>query len=179
MDNSAVLLSFTDVAIEELSTIKRYNCNEKKYGVVKYPAVVKKHNEHMGGVELFVMLMALSKFDHKGVKWYQLRLLWAFILATINIWHLYCRNADQHRVPRREQPDLLRFATSISATLIEVNKSPPAISQKCGWPSGETLQFTDDDRSLIQQRQILAASNVLDAARSDRVEYFLEHNEPK
>ena len=176
IDNSAVLLSSTH---EPPSTTKRYNCKEKKYVNVKYPALVKEYSEHMGGVNLFDMLMALYKVDHKSVKWCRRVFLWALNLATTNSWLLYRRHADQHGVPRKKPPDLLRFTTRISAALTEVNDFPPAISRKSGRPSGKTSQFTGDDRNSIQQRQRLAATNALDAVRFDGVEHFPEHSKPK
>jgi len=71
LDSSAVQLSATHVGVEPLSTIKRWDRKQKKYVQVTCPAIVREYNQHMGGVDLFDMLMALYKVDHKSRKWYR------------------------------------------------------------------------------------------------------------
>ena len=71
MDNSAVQFSSLHTALEPMCTIKRWDRKLRKYTDVKCPAIVKEYNEFMGGVDLFDMLMALYKVDHRSAKWYR------------------------------------------------------------------------------------------------------------
>jgi hypothetical protein len=43
----------------------------------------------MGGTDLFDMLMALYRVEHRSTKWYMRIFLWALHTAAINSWNLY------------------------------------------------------------------------------------------
>jgi len=64
LDNSAVQLSSTHAEVEPTSTLRRWDKKQHKYVQVPCPAIMREYNEHMGGVDLFDMLMSL----YKGIK---------------------------------------------------------------------------------------------------------------
>ena len=71
LDNSSVQLSSSHTAVEPITTIRCWDEKQHKYVDIPCPAIVKEYNEHMGGVDLFHMLMTLYKVDHKSPKWYR------------------------------------------------------------------------------------------------------------
>ena len=114
LDNSSVQLSSTHTAMEPMTSIKRWDRKQHKYVNIPCPAFVKEYNEHMGGVDLFDMLMSLYKVDHKNPKWYRRIFLWALNLAVVNGWLLYHWHAERKNQPKREQLDLVELTTIIS-----------------------------------------------------------------
>src|SRR6218665_3148052 len=53
--------STTALPIHPMSTIKRWDRLQRKYVDVSYPAIVEEYNDHMGGADLFDMLMSLYR----------------------------------------------------------------------------------------------------------------------
>ena len=148
LDNSAVQLSSTHAAVEPMSTLRRWDKKQHKYVQVPCPAIVRESNEHMGGVDLFDMLMSLYKVDHKSNKWYRRIFFWVLHVvnvlhvAVVNGWILYKRHFKQYGTPLREQLSLLDFTTSVSQALINVNKLPPAVAAvKRGRPTSKAVQY--------------------------------------
>ena len=190
LDSSAVQLSSTHVAIQPKSTIKRWDKKQRKHVEVECPAIVKEYNEHMGGVDLFDMLMALYKMDHKSRTWYRRIFFWVLNVATVNGWILYRRYAKQNNVPVKDQLDLVAFTCSISEYLVQVDKLPPILVRiRPGRPRASTAEAeatpaeSDDDVisdgegiSAAKKRRVIA-SNV--AGRYDNLGHFPVHSEPK
>ena len=111
-DNSAVQLSSAHTALEPVTTVQRWDRKAHKHVNVNCPAIVKEYNEHMGGVDLFDMLMSLYKVDHKTAKWYRHIFLWALNVAVINGWLLYRRHSQQLQQPTRLQQDPVQFTAT-------------------------------------------------------------------
>lgn len=63
LDKSAAQLFSTHAAMESMSTLHSWNKNQHKYVQAPCPAIV-----HIGGVDLFDMLMSLYKVDHRSNK---------------------------------------------------------------------------------------------------------------
>jgi len=192
MDSSAVQLASTHVAVQPMSTIQRWDRLQRKYVDVSCPAIVKEYNEHMGGVDLFDMLMSLYKLDHKSCKWYRRIFLWVLNVAVVNGWLLYRRHAQQKSVPGRDQLDLLDFTASISEGLICEQKLPPVLARKCpgrpsrshdvedtstgGAESGADAEQEEPENPTRKRRRIIAAKV---HGRYDNVGHFPEHCEKK
>ena len=70
-DNKIVQLTSTITGVNPVKQVKRWDRKEKKYIQVNCPAIVVDYNQHMGGVDLFDMLMSLYRLDHKSKKWYK------------------------------------------------------------------------------------------------------------
>jgi hypothetical protein len=185
LDSSAVQLSSTHAAIEPMTSLKRWDRKQHKYVDVPCPAVVKEYNSHMGGVDLFDMLMALYRVDHKSPKWYRRVFLWALNLAVVNGWILYRRHMIQKNRRQCDQLDLIEFTASVSESLVKANKLPAAVVRKRGRPSldsdsSNAATSTEDSMSAKRpQKRMVQTSNVNTAARFDSVGHFPAHSEPK
>ena len=133
--NSAVQLASTHSELQPMSTVRRWDRKQHKYVDVDCPAIVTEYNEHMGGVDLFDMLMSLYKVDHKSTKWYRRIFLWTLNLGVVNGWLVYKRHATQLMLPKREQMDLIKFTAGVGEALVQQNKLPPALTRRRGRPS--------------------------------------------
>lgn len=184
LDNSAVQLSSTHTAVEPMTSLKRWDRKQHKYVDISCPAVVQEYNSHMGGVDLFDMLMSLYRVDHKSLKWYRRIFLWALNLAVVNGWLLYCRHMTQKNRRQCDQLDLIEFTASVSESLIKENKLPAAVVRKRGRPSlddsstsGTSTQ--DSVAAKRPQKRMVQPSDVNSAARFDNIGHFPAHSEPK
>lgn len=70
LNRSIVNISSTLFLVFPLSSLSRYDKSLIKTISIDYPNIVKIYNTKMGGVDLFDMLMALYRLDHKSKKWY-------------------------------------------------------------------------------------------------------------
>jgi len=138
MDRSTVQLLATHVAVQPLSTLWRWDWKNQKYVQVPCPAIVHEYNQHMGGVDLFDMLMALYKVDHKSTKWYRCIFFWVLNVTFVNGWLLYKQHCEQYSTPPNEQLNLLKFTCSISQSLVSAHKLPPSLTQKRRDQPGKT-----------------------------------------
>ncbi|XP_064088812.1 piggyBac transposable element-derived protein 3-like, partial [Macrobrachium nipponense] len=88
-DNSIVTILSTDVGVEPICKVERYDKEAKKKVPVQCPNVINKYNSHMGGIDKNDMLVHLYKTPFKA-KWYYMR-QFAYILDLIicNAWILY------------------------------------------------------------------------------------------
>lgn len=184
MDSSAVQLSSTHISLEPLSTTKRWDRKCKKYIEVPCPAIVKEYNQHMGGVDLFDMLMSLYKVDHKSNKWYRRVFFWALNLAVVNGWLLYRRHCSQKNIPKRNQYDLVKFTASISEALIHEQKLPPELVRKRGRPLSSTSAVNTSSAEQIditERPKKRLVSTVISGkeSRYDNVGHFPVRAEPK
>eukprot|EP00794_Sanderia_malayensis_P002774 gene2774-3210_t len=90
---------------------------------VECPNVIKRYNKSMGGVDLADMLIALYRTRMKTKRWSSL----IFHSVDIaNAWLLYCRYANQLKIPKAKQLSLLGFISEISQSLIKAEKASPA-----------------------------------------------------
>ena len=112
-DNRAVQISSLHVGIEPVKEVKRWDNKTKKFVEVPCPAAVDEYNTNMGGVDLFDMLAAMYRVDHKSRKWYRRIFYWALNVACVNGWVLYRRHCSQLSVPKK---DVLRAGNGIVAS---------------------------------------------------------------
>jgi hypothetical protein len=140
----------------------------------------------MGGVDLFDMLMALYKVDHKSRKWYHRIFFWSFNVAMMNGWLLYKRHCQQKGIP---MSDLLKFTTTVSQSLIMDNKVPQGLSlaKRRGRPSRSKAAVTEGPSTSAQdaettERPMKKARRVLlvnETCRFDMVGHLPGHCETK
>lgn len=187
MDSSAVQLSSTHVSIEPMSKVKRWYRNQKKHVEIDCPAIVKEYNDHMGGVDLFDMLMSLYWLDHKSCKWYCRIFFWVLNVAIVNGWILYRRHTGQKGTLRKNQLSLLEFASTISESLVIEQKLPPLLARKGpGRPvrflhslkimNKEKYQNEEQHPDTKKKRKITVVNL---SGRFDNIGHFPVHEEPK
>jgi hypothetical protein len=189
LDSSTVQLSATHVGVEPLSTIKRWDRKQKKYIQLPCPAIVREYNQHMGGVDLFDMLLALYKCDHKSKKWYRRIFLWSLNVAVVNGWLLYKRHCQQLGITISEQYDLLKFTTTVSQSLLMDNKLPPSLSAKrrgrpCRSQSTASIQSSTaaelhEETSDLLMKKTRRVLTVNETSRFDLIGHLPVHSEPK
>lgn len=115
-DNKPVLLSSTYVSDEPVSEISRYS-NEKKQRVsIPCPKIVKDYNQHMGGVDLADMLIALYRTGLKSRKWYMNIFSQLIDICVNNAW-LMSRRDHQLLKINEKHPTLKHLRHSIAKSL--------------------------------------------------------------
>lgn len=87
-DNKSVQMLSTLANDQPLTSCKRWNAQEKQLIEIQRPAMISEYNKHMGGVDLFDMLMELYKINHKSTKWYRRIAYWCIGAAVVNAWLL-------------------------------------------------------------------------------------------
>ena len=117
-----------------MDSIERYDRKQKKVLKINYPNIDKLYNKNKGGVDLFDMLMALYRLDHKSKKWYKRIFLWAVNLCILNGWLTYKRQCVLHKVPKKGILCLLDFSVAVSGQLMHVNHVI-SVAKKRGRPS--------------------------------------------
>jgi hypothetical protein len=132
-DNRAVQVSSTHIGIKPAKMVKRWD-KARKFTEVPCPAAVAKYNSHMGGVDLFDMLAAMYRVDHKNRKWYRRVFYWILNVTCVNSWILYRRHCHQNGVPQKDVMDLLAFVAKIALCLIMCNKPAALPERKRGRP---------------------------------------------
>jgi len=178
-DNRAVQVSATHAAIHPIRILKRWDNKDKKFVEVQCPAAITEYNSHMGGVDLFDMLSAIYRIDHKSVKWYRRIFYWALNVACINSWILYKRHCSQLAVAEKDYLDLLGFVTQVSQCLIVANKPTAPLARKRGRPSSYASQEeeTGDSDEARDKRKFTSAP--LPEIRLDNVGHLPLHTTEK
>ena len=88
-DNKSVLAASNFLSINPIVDVKRWDKKAKKYIHVPRPNIVGKYNRAMGGTDLYDMLMALYKVDHKSRKWYRCVFFWILSTCAVQGWLYY------------------------------------------------------------------------------------------
>lgn len=193
-DSKAVQLSSTLSSLHPVSTVKRWDKKTRTYVDVPCPAIVNNYNQYMGGVDLFYMLMALYRTDHRSQKWYRRIFYWAIHLSVVNGWLLYRRHCEQKKSPRAQILSILQFTANISESLIKECNVPLTIQKKRGRPSRQgSIDAFDGERSECEgedgsnsdvdhhqpKKRNFAQHDPATNVRNDDVGHFAEHAEPK
>ena len=178
-DNRAVQISSSHVGVEPVTMVKRWDSKAKKHVEVPCPASVTEYNTNMGGVDLFDMLAALYRVDHKGRKWYKRILYWVLNVACVNGWILYRRHCSQLSVPRKDVLDLLAFVTNISQCLIVLNKQAPPLQRKRGRPTTEAAMSEDSHDENTPTRKATVHPTPSAEIRLDNTGHLPDHKATK
>ena len=178
-DNRAVQISSAHVGIEPVTMVKRWDNRARKFVEVPRPAAVTEYNTNMGGVDLFDMLAAMYRVDHKSRKWYRRLLYWALNVACVNGWILYRRHCSQLSVPKKDVLDLLGFVARISQCLIMINKRAPPLQRKRGRPSTEAAATDEEPEEETPRQKRAVQPTPLTEIRLDNVGHLPEHKSVK
>lgn len=116
-DRKDVILASSFVGKEPVSSVMRYNKEEKKKVAIPCPAVVKKYNQHMGGVDKMDMLVALYRTEYRTHKWYMAVFSQILDICVCNAW-LYKK---RHQ---RKSMRLKDFRWEVARSLLEAGKAP-------------------------------------------------------
>ena len=127
-DNKNVTMLSSDVGVEPLAKVKRYDRNAKKRIEVPCPNVIKEYNGKMGGIDKSDMLTHLYKTPMRARRWYMRLFGYILDLCICNAWILYKRDC----VAMGEKPmplknfrlDVSRFARCHKAMTRITRTSP-------------------------------------------------------
>nr|XP_053657049.1 piggyBac transposable element-derived protein 3-like [Cherax quadricarinatus] len=90
--NKVVTLVTSDVGVNPVSLVERYNKDTKTKTHFQCPAVIKNYNANMGSIDKSNMLVHLYKTPMKSKRWYMRLFAYVLDLSVVNAWLLYCRD---------------------------------------------------------------------------------------
>ena len=91
-DNKNVTVLSSDVGVEPMAKVKRYDRSAKKKVDVPCPRVIKEYNGKMGGIDKSDMLTHLYKTPMRARRWYMRLFGYIIDLCVCNAWLLYKRD---------------------------------------------------------------------------------------
>lgn len=124
-DSKAVTLASTCTGCEPVENVQRWSKAEKKYVTVSCPAVVRRYNQCMGGVDVCDQLMEAYRTFIKTRKWTLKVIIHMLDLVCVNSWLQYRVDCKNSEVPRKDILQLLDFRMSIGEALISSPKGKP------------------------------------------------------
>ena len=136
-DNRSVRVLTNMASVNPIGTVQRWDKKQKKYIEVPIPDMITQYNQHMGGVDLLDMLIALYRIHLRSRKWYH-RILFNFLdLALVNSWFTYRLESIKNGIDKREIDTLLQFKVKVlsnsfmlSATVLYTYKANAKIREK-------------------------------------------------
>ena len=128
-DNKNVTLLSTDVGVEPLASVKRFDRAAKKKVPVPCPRVIDNYNGKMGGIDKSDMLTHLYKSPMRARRWYMRLFGYALDLCVCNAWILYkrdCKALGEDPTPLKNfRLDISRFARCQKAMVTRVTRTTP------------------------------------------------------
>ncbi|XP_051971544.1 piggyBac transposable element-derived protein 2-like [Xyrauchen texanus] len=130
-DNRSVTLLSDYTGAHPVTEVDRWDRKQKIITKVPCPAVVKKYNKNMGGVDLLDSLLALYRIKIRSKKWYH-RLVFHFLdMIIVTTWLLYRRDCEGTDMRKDEHMKLYTFKSYIAEALCKSGKS---LERKKGRP---------------------------------------------
>uniref|UniRef100_A0A3B3QTZ4 PiggyBac transposable element-derived protein domain-containing protein n=1 Tax=Paramormyrops kingsleyae TaxID=1676925 RepID=A0A3B3QTZ4_9TELE len=118
-DDKCVNLMSNACGIKPLSTVKRWSKEAHAEVAVPCPSLIHAYNQHMGGIDLFDMLVHMYKTPTKSRRWYFPLFGYILDLCISNSWLIYKRDCAL----LNEKPiSLKRFRLAVGHCLRQVNK---------------------------------------------------------
>ena len=124
-DTRAVTLISSFAGREPIDEVKRWNKKQKQHIMVQRPYIIKCYNKCMGGIDLVDACMARFKYPVKSRRWY-IYLFWhSIMIALVNAWMLYRRDATLLGIAKNEQLSQRQFQSQVASALIHVRTARP------------------------------------------------------
>ncbi|KAJ8937836.1 hypothetical protein NQ314_011697 [Rhamnusium bicolor] len=144
-DNKCVTIASTYTDAYPVGKIKRFCKSEAGKMDVTCPQMIKDYNQHMGGVDLADMLVALYRTELRTHRWYLTIFSQMLDICVNNSWLLYRRDLD---VKSKPMP-LKEFRKSVATSLLTKNPKrgrPSAQERATKTITNPTIRPTDDIR---------------------------------
>lgn len=165
-DTKVVTLVSSYVGHRPIETKERYDKKKKTRVKVKCPQIVKHYNDHMGGVDLADMLVALYRTQFRTHRYYLAIFSQILDVAVNNAWLLYRRDFLSGRTDAKEKPvTLKKFRLQIAESLSYKNKR--------GRPSATA---PTPQKKIIRKPK---ATRPIDDVRLDRYDHFPQYTNKK
>ncbi|XP_068208588.1 piggyBac transposable element-derived protein 3-like [Palaemon carinicauda] len=91
-DNSVVTILSTDVGVNPMGTVERYDRAQKKKVPIPCPSAIQMYNNRMGGIDKSDMLTHLYKTPFRAKRYYMRLFAYLLDLIICNAWILYKRD---------------------------------------------------------------------------------------
>lgn len=140
-DSRAMTLASTSTGASPVEPVKRWSKQEKKYIDVPAPAIVRRYNACMGGVDICDQLLEYYRIAIKTRKWTLKVSLHMIDLSLANCWMEYSDACRANAVPQRDTMDLLDFRLAVAEALCSKPKRKRS----------EAAEEVDDSNGQIQQ----------------------------
>lgn len=118
MDNKAVHLLSSNSAIEPIDLCERWSKKQKKIIKVPRPAVVRKYNMNMGGIDSANRFNSVCPMRSRTNKWTIRMMLHFTDLAVSNAWVQYQENKIEKNIRKKDIRQLRSFKLSLGEQLI-------------------------------------------------------------
>lgn len=149
-DNKNVTVLSSDVGVEPVGNVKRYDRNKKKRVEVPCPNVIKQYNGKMGGIDKSDMLTHLYKTPMRARRWYMRLFAYALDLCVCNAWILYKRDCQAMRedpMPLKQfRLDISRFARCQKTLGSRITRASPDQPMPIPRPGYRAQLPTDQQR---------------------------------
>jgi len=134
-DNKPVHMISSYCSVGNMTSCRRWSRQKRKHIDVPMPEIVGEYNQHMGGVDLTDMFLALYRIAVKSKKWYSPIVHYCFNVAIVDGWILYKRHMIQHGKTKKQCMGLKDFQCQIACALTKASKK---IQRKRGRPSNDS-----------------------------------------
>lgn len=135
-DSKSVTIASTCTGASPVESVKRWSKKTKEYIDVPSPAVVRRYNSFMGGVDVCDQLVEYYRISIKTKKWTLKVSLHMPDLSLVNAWMEYREACRRNGMKRRETMELLEFHLAIGEALC-------ASPKRCRSDDGEARGLPD------------------------------------
>ena len=145
-DKKAVQLISKYIGIEPIDEVERWSKSTGKMITVSRTKIVKVYDSAMGGVDLFNMLQALYRLDHKSRRLYMRIFYWILASSVVNAWFRYHKDFNSMKLPKgnesfsqkQKRMFLIKFTMNVSSSFLKNAKA--AAVRKPGRPSSSFME---------------------------------------
>lgn len=128
-DNKPVHLVSSFLGPDPVNNVRRWSAEKRSYIDIPRPHIIEQYNQHMGGVDLNDMLVALYRID-LGTKKYYFRIFYRLIdVCIVNAWIFYRKVSKSNNI-KKVKP-LLAFKADIAHGLLTYGRKFP-LKRKAG-----------------------------------------------
>ena len=128
-DNKKVDTASSYVGLGEGGEAERWDKKEGKKVKISCPEIIKEYNRFMGGVDLLDSLTSLYKYTIKSRRWYMYLFYHTIIIAVVNSWLWYKRQAKLLKVK----------PVKLSVFLLDIAEALIMVKRPVGRPSSAVL----------------------------------------
>lgn len=124
-DSKGVTIASTCTGCEAVENVRRWCKTEKEYITVPCPAVIRRYNQCMGGVDICDQLMEAYRTFFKTKKWTLKVIIHLIDLVCVNSWLQYRDDCRNNEVLTKDTLDLLEFRMAVGEALVSSSKGKP------------------------------------------------------
>nr|CAH7714748.1 unnamed protein product [Callosobruchus chinensis] len=159
-DNKPVHFASSDCGVDLEGICRRWSKQGNRHTDIKQPAIVKKYNAKMGGVDLLDRVIGNYAMRNQTNKW-TIRTIYYFVdFAVAAGWLEYRENAKTARLPKKEVMDYLEFKLSVAKSLAAKNEDEHSMEVEDFEAEGENLEAKGRSVQPIPDNRSRKSGNV-------------------